>query len=129
MDATVSQRPLLGGIKLDRVRRWCLRTAAVSRLVVLAMTGVSLWRSGGAGVALVCTLIVSAIGIWFRRPWPWRAALLTDIVVVVFFAVKLIDSNDLQLFCTISGAAVLDVVLLGAGQGALARPQPPQYDQ
>ena len=110
-----------------RLRPWCLRAAGLLRVSVFAVTARVLFPWGAIGIAIGIWLCLSAVGLWRRRLWAWRVALLGDIAIVVSAAVMLVEAGDLQLFSTISAVAIVDVVLLGLGQTALefALPPPP----
>jgi hypothetical protein len=120
-------------VRVEKIGPWFLRAAALLRVVVLAVSGFALYQAGGAGLALASVLALSAVGVWFRRVWPWRAAVVLDIAAVIFFAAALIDSGEtssLRLFAYIAGTVTADIVLLGLGEAALARPQwPPMPEQ
>jgi hypothetical protein len=124
VDATFPQRSPLGGLKprVERIGPWFLRAAALLRVAALGVSGLALYNAGGAGIALAAVLALSAVGLWFRRVWPWRMAVVVDIALVIFFAIALIDEGDLRLFAWIAAAVIADVVLLVLGQAALARP-------
>jgi hypothetical protein len=110
---------------LARLRPWCLRADGLLRIAILAISARMLLGGGALGIAIGIWLCLSAVGMWRRRIWAWRVALLGDIVIVVGGAVLLLESGDLQLFTTIAAGAVVDVVLLGLGQSALDFALPP----
>jgi hypothetical protein len=109
-----------------QMRPWLLRVAALLRVVVIFVAGGHLVHAGWPGMTVLALFGICALGLWRRRIWPWRIALLVDIALVVYYAVKLIDTGDIQLFSYISATAVFDIVLLGLGQETLIRPGPPQ---
>ena len=111
---------------LARARPWCLRAASVLRIVALAVSARALLKFDLIGIAIALWLCISAGGLWWRRVWAWRLALLGDVVIVVGGAVMLVESGDLQLFGAIAAVAAADTVLQGLGQAALAVPPPPQ---
>jgi hypothetical protein len=110
---------------LARVRPWCLRVDALLRVGALAVSARMLISGGWIGAAVGLWLTLSAVGLWWRRVWAWQVSLLGDIAIVVGGAMMLVESENLQLFGTIAGIAVVDVVLLGLGQSALETPAPP----
>lgn len=110
---------------LERLRPWSLRVAALLRLVVVAIVGARLYQAGLSGMVLGLLFVGCAIGLWFRRTWPWVVALVLDIVVVIYYAVTLVESPDVHLFTFVAVAAVMDVVLLSVGQSTLAPTGPP----
>jgi hypothetical protein len=124
VDATFPQRSPLGGLKLkvEKIGPWFLRAAALLRVAALGVAGLALYNAGAAGITLAAVLALSAVGLWFRRVWPWRVAVVVDIALVIFFAIALIDTGDLRLFSWIAAAVTVDVGLLGLGQAARARP-------
>src|SRR5881394_719773 len=102
-----------------RLRPWCLRGAAVLRAGALVVAAPLLLHDGVIAVLIGLWLLISAVGLWWRRIWTWRIALIGDTVLVVGAAVRLLESGDLQLFSYIAGATVIDVVLLSFGQAGL----------
>ena len=110
---------------LERVRPWALRADAVLRVGVLAVAARMLVNDGAVGILIGIWLALSAVGVFWRRVWAWRVSLLGDIAIVVGCAMTMLESDNLQMFSTIAGTAVVDVVLLGLGQSALEIPQFP----
>ena len=108
-----------------RIRPWCLKAAALLRICVFAVTARVLLPWGAVGIGIAIWLGLSAVGLWRRRLWAWRVALLGDIAIVMTAAVLLLEAGDLQLFSTIAAVAIVDVVLLGLGQAALEFTLPP----
>ena len=110
---------------LVRIRPWCLRVDTLLRVAVLAVSARMLVTGGGLGIAIGLWLCLSAVGLWRRRLWAWRVALLGDVAIVVGGAMVLLEAADLQMFSSIAATAVVDVVLLGLGQAALDMSLPP----
>lgn len=108
-----------------RIRPWCLRAAGLLRAGALVVAAPLLLHDGAIAVVIAVWLLVSAIGLWWRRIWTWRLALIGDTVLVVAAALKLLESGNLQLFTYIAAATVADVVLLSFGQAALDPGGPP----
>jgi hypothetical protein len=102
-----------------RSRPLFLRAASLLRVGALLVSARLLHEGGALGVTIGVWLAGSAIGLWWRRIWPWRLALWGDVVLVVAGALTLLDAGDLRLFSYIAGAVVLDVILLGVGQAGL----------
>jgi hypothetical protein len=110
---------------LERLRPWSLRVAAVLRVVVVAAVGARLYNGGTLGLILGGLFLGCAVGLWFRRAWPWVVALVLDIVLVVYYAVTLVESPDVSLFTVVAVGAVADIMLLSFGQATLAPGGPP----
>jgi hypothetical protein len=110
---------------LERVRPWALRADGALRVVALALAARMLINSGAVGILIGIWLALCAVGVFWRRVWAWRVSLLGDIAIVVGCAMTMVESDNIQLFSTIAGVAVADVVLLGLGQSALEVPQLP----
>lgn len=108
-----------------RLRPWCLKAAALLHVCVFAVSARVLFPWGPVGIAIGVWLCLSAVGLWRRRLWAWRVALLGNIAIVVSAAVILLETGGLQLFSTISAVAIVDVILLGLGQSALEFTLPP----
>src|SRR5262249_33985772 len=102
-----------------RIRPWCLRAAAPLPAAAPAVPPPLLLHAGAIAVLVAGWLLISAVGLWWRRIWTWRLALIGDTVLIVVAALRLQESGDLQLFTYIAAATVADVVLLSFGQAAL----------
>jgi hypothetical protein len=109
---------------LPRIRPWVLRAAAILRAGALVTSARLLSHAGAVGLVIAVWLAVTGAGLWRRRIWPWRAALLGDIALVLGMAFALLETADLQLFTVIASAAVADILLLSFGQLALDPGEP-----
>lgn len=110
---------------LERLRPWSLRVAALLRVVVVAVVGARLYAGGAMGLILGGLFVGCAVGLWFRRTWPWVIALVLDIVLVVYYAMTLVESPDVSLFTFVAVGTVVDIMLLSFGQATLAPTGPP----
>jgi hypothetical protein len=107
-----------------RLRPLFLRAAVILRVGALVVASRLLLDGDVLGIVIAVWLAGTAIGLFWRRIWTWRLALIGDVVMVVAGALTLLEAGDLRLFSYIAGAAVIDVVLLGVGQAALDPGQP-----